>query len=301
MPVTLLPFSRRRFIKGALAAGAGLALRPWEALAEQAKVDPNRIALLADTHINANKAYRHQTGIQQYEHLQEVNRQIIAARPRPACAIVNGDCAHLKGLSEDYTTLVEGVAPLREAGLPLHFALGNHDDRPNFWKALPSDAREQALADRHITVVSLPHANLFVLDSLDLVDVTPGLLGQAQRDWLARALDQRPDKPAILIIHHQLDRRAKISGLVDGEDLLKVVVPRRQVKAWIFGHTHVWQHDREQGLHMLNLPPVAYVFATDRPSGWVDAEFGPDGATFTLRTIDPAHRLNGEKRELTWR
>ena len=58
MPIHLPPISRRRFLAGSLAAGAGLLL-PRSAAAE-AKVDPNRWALLADTHVweRRDGAYR---------------------------------------------------------------------------------------------------------------------------------------------------------------------------------------------------------------------------------------------------
>lgn len=301
MPITLPPLSRRRFLKSTLAAGAGLALRPWEILAAGPNIDPNRLAFFSDIHIPADKAFKHQTGVVQYEHMETAVKQVVGMSPRPAAAVVCGDCAYLKGLPEDYASLVDVVAPVREAGLPLHFALGNHDHRENFWKALPSDARERTAPDRHITILPLPHANIFILDSLEQTNLTPGTLGEAQRDWLAKALDARPDKPAVLLIHHQLDRREKISGLTDTADLLDIVLPRKQVKAWLFGHTHVWQLLEEQGVHLLNLPTVAYVFTKEQPTGWVEADFRPDGATFTLRAIDPDHPKNGEKHELKWR
>ena len=51
---------------------------------------------------------------------------------------------------------------------------------------------------------------------------------------------------------------------------------------------------------MINLPPVAYVFTSGNPNGWVRAELLEEGMTLELRTIDPAHKQNGERVGLKW-
>jgi hypothetical protein len=55
-----------------------------------------------------------------------------------------------------------------------------------------------------------------------------------------------------------------------------------------------------EGLHLINLPPVAYVFGKSFPNGWVQATFRPQGMELTLKTIDPQHPQNGERHELRW-
>ena len=45
-------------------------------------------------------------------------------------------------------------------------------------------------------VIELPHANLVLLDS-----GKRGVLGEEQLDWLAKELDQRADKPALIFGH----------------------------------------------------------------------------------------------------
>ena len=56
MPIILPPITRRQFVKSSLALG-GTAMLPSHALAavvdsEPIGLDPNRVALLADTHIS---------------------------------------------------------------------------------------------------------------------------------------------------------------------------------------------------------------------------------------------------------
>src|SRR5205814_1766480 len=119
---------------------------------------------------------------------------------------------------------------------------------------------------------------------LDVTDYPPGKAGEAQLAWLAKALDARPDKPAVVCGHHDPRLQEPPPGkqswsLLDWPDLLKVLEPRRQVKMYVYGHTHVWAvKDHPSGIHLVNLPPVAYVFAAGQPSGWVHAVLRPDGA-----------------------
>jgi 3',5'-cyclic-AMP phosphodiesterase len=95
-------------------------------------------------------------------------------------------------------------------------ALGNHDHRERFLKVLAADAQAaNAVADRHVLMVPTPRANWFVLDSLAKTRQTPGALGEAQLGWLAKALDQAADKPALLVVHHQPDLSPNTTGLTD--------------------------------------------------------------------------------------
>ena len=51
MPITLAPITRRNFIRGSLAL-SGSAWIKSHVVAKQPTFDPNRVALLADTHIS---------------------------------------------------------------------------------------------------------------------------------------------------------------------------------------------------------------------------------------------------------
>jgi 3',5'-cyclic AMP phosphodiesterase CpdA len=317
MPITLPALSRRKFLAGSLAAGAALLARRYSFGATASSVDPHRFALLSDIHIPADQRVISR-GVNMADHLRQVCAEVLQLDKAPACAIVNGDCAHLKGLSEDYATVIELVRPLREAGIPLHMAMGNHDQRDNFWQALPADEnRTRALADRQVLVFETPRANWIMLDSLDKTNSTPGVLGAAQLQWLAKTLDERAGKPAIVFVHHNLPYngahpitqpattpaifKLKPTGLIDGSALLDIVLPRKQVKALLYGHSHVWHIEKREGMHLINLPAVAYVFTPPQPSAWVDAHLGEQSMSLELRCLDPGHAWHGQKHELEWR
>jgi hypothetical protein len=170
-------------------------------------------------------------------------------------------------------------------------------------------------------VVQLPHANLFILDTLDKTDAVPGDVGAAQLAWLAKALDDRPDKPAIVIGHHdpmfvwppkepkpaptpdgKPPAEKKPSGLLDTVALFKLIEPRKQVKAYVYGHTHAWGVKRhDSGIHLVNLPPTSYVFVPGPPIGWVYASLRPDGVQLELRSLDTKHAAHGQVVDLKWR
>jgi len=216
---------------------------------------------------------------------------------------VNGDLAYFTGKPEDYATFGTSIEPLR-AIAPIHLSLGNHDERDHFWAAFPADAAEQRnTLHRQAAIISSNYANFFLLDSLDVTAKATGKLGQPQLDWLAKELDVRPNKPAIIVVHHNPEFDPVIKGgLSDTRALLAVIAPRRQVKLTIFGHTHDWHLSRhESGIHFVNLPPTAYVFIPGRPSGWVRATLAANGAEFELRTIDQKHPEHGHIHELKWR
>ena len=305
MPIHLPSISRRRFLRGAAATAGALALRPDWVLAETAQpnVDPNRLALLSDTHIDANITTVARE-VNMWDHLQRVTREVLALSPRPAALLVNGDCAYSRGERGDYATIIKALSPIRERGIPAHLAFGNHDNRANLMEALPEDDRRvNAVENRCMLVVRTPHADWYMLDSLERTNHTPGTLGEDQLKWLASSLDAAgADRPAVVSAHHQPDLRLpeQVSGLTDTAALLDVLKPRKQVKALMFGHTHAWTHREEDGLHFVNLPATAYVFRPE-PSGWVDAQFSEQGVTLKLSAITPNHPKHGDTLKLKWR
>jgi len=300
MPITLHPISRRRFLAGSVVAGISVAISRY-GFADGASADPHRFALLSDTHIAADRK-AHDRGVTMYDHLKQAIGEVAAMSPAPAAMIVNGDCAYHFGKSEDYQQFVGLIEPIRKAGWPIHLAMGNHDDRPNFWNALPGDSdRVKSLDDRQVLVIETPAADWIMLDSLDKTNSTPGILGKAQLDWLASELDHRKERKIIVMVHHQPDTRDKIEGLIDTPQLLETLLPRKQVKALLYGHTHEWRVEKREDLHCINLPAVAYVFKEGEPSGWTDAHVSENSLTLELHCLDKAHPKNGDTHKLAFR
>jgi len=299
MPITLPSFSRRQFLGGALSAGIAAALgRGVFAAGDES--DPNRFALLSDTHV-AGDPQRVERGVNMYDHLRTVCTELLGLTDRPGTVFINGDCALGTGQTPDYQRLLELVRPLREAGYPLHLAMGNHDDRQHLWDAIPNGREGQAgIEDKQVVVLDSPRARWIVLDSLQRTNFTPGKLGRQQIDWLAKSLDEEKHTPTLVMVHHNPEDGHE-GALTDTKALFDVLLPRKQVKALLFGHTHHWNVTKQEDLHLINLPAVAYVFQKGDPSGWVDCRLRDDGMDLELRCVDRSHPKHGEKVDLTWR
>jgi 3',5'-cyclic AMP phosphodiesterase CpdA len=301
MPILLPPLSRRHFISRTLATGAGLLLGA-RLDAAASEPDPHTWALLSDTHIHADRA-KMARGINMAAQLTSVVDDVLRQSRRPAGALVNGDLSFNTGETPDYATFTQLIEPLRAARIPLHLALGNHDHRERFWAALAGDAAaKRPVVDRHAAMVRTPRANWFVLDSLDKTNSTPGLLGAAQLAWLAQTLDANADKPALVMVHHNPRSDPAKLTLIDEDALYEVLRPRRQVKAYLFGHSHRWSVDKDRsGLHLINLPTTAYVFDATQPVGWVQAQLDPQGLRLQLRCVDAKRSDHGQTVELAYR
>jgi len=266
-------------------------------------VDSNRWALLSDTHIPSDPTIK-KGNADMTAHLQASLAEIKALPKRPVGLMVNGDCPYDFGVPEEYAHFVSLMKPVGEMKVPMHFTLGNHDRRENFWNALTEAAAlPRPVAGKQVSIVESPAVNWFLLDSLEVTKQVPGRLGAEQLDWLTKALDARADKPALIMVHHHpaANDPGKPAGIADAEAFLAIILPRRQVKAVFFGHTHVWQMTQREGMHLVNLPAVAYPFKETEPTGWVNCEIRPTAMTLELRAHNTEHPAHGKVHELAWR
>lgn len=294
--------SRREMLAGSLGAGAASLLLHGRLWSADAPVDPNRFVLLADTHVSEDRQ-KVARSTNPYDNFVQARGQYLAVQSRPAGLILAGDCAFNTGELGDYQRLQELVAPIV---MPVVFALGNHDHREHFWETFPQHRIQPApVAEKHVTRIEAPQADWFVLDSLDKPNAIPGRLGESQLKWLADQLDRNPEKPALVVAHHYplpKDDPAKIaSALLDTEELYNVILPRKRVKAFVFGHSHRWEQSKIEDLHLVNLAALAWLFDPKQPRGWVDAQLQPGGIRLTLQCLDPSHEAHGRPLELAWR
>jgi 3',5'-cyclic AMP phosphodiesterase CpdA len=307
MPIHFASSSRRRFLGATALLGGGLLTRFGISAAVG---DAESFALLSDTHISADPA----------KVLRDTNlcanlKTVVAevkAMARPASAILlNGDAALNDGQVGDYEQLLSQLAPvLGNTAPPLHIGMGNHDDRANF-RAVVKPGTPAPIESKHVALVEGRHVNWFLIDTLRVTNKVEGELGEEQRLWLDAALKAHADKPAIVVGHHnpqfppapQSDKaeppKIKHTGLVDTEAFIALLEGHRHVKAYVYGHTHTWTHQRrDSGLHLINLPPVAYVFQKERPNGWVEVTTTPEKASFSLHALDKKHPEEGATVEL---
>ncbi|MEI8063574.1 MAG: metallophosphoesterase [Verrucomicrobiota bacterium] len=290
MPATLNSISRRQFIARSLAALAGTLVVP-KLFGAYTPPNPHRFALLTDTHINAPDTHPYHVTD---NCLRRVVGEIIHCRPLPMAAFVLGDLAFNSGECADYERFFKLMEPVRNVGIPIHLAVGNHDDRRHFWEMYPPE--NTPVANRHVTIVPTERANFFILDSQD------GTVGEQQLNWLTNALDAEPDFPAIIMVHHyplppgkSLDPKSKsydLNALRDTQALFDVILPRKHVKALFFGHSHTWNVSSRFGLHLISLPWIG--------TGWVDLLLDHGSAQLNLSTLEPQPKMR-KHLTLLWR
>ncbi len=296
MPISLFPekIGRRKFISTSLAASAGLALAIRESEAADSK--NKKWAFVSDTHIpeDPQNEYR---GFKPYDNYKLVAAQIKEFAPQGM--VITGDVARLEGKPGDYANVVKLSAELRSV-VPVHYCLGNHDDRDNLLAAagdLPG--KRQNVKGKLVHVVETNGVRFLMLDSLLYVNRVAGLLGKAQRTWLEEYLQNGDQRPILLFFHHTLSDDD--GSLLDTDRLFSLVKPHKQVKAIVFGHSHSYNYGQESGIRLINLPATGYNFNDNEPVGWLEADVNPQGADFTLRAFGGSKALDGKTTSLEWR
>ena len=263
--------SRRQFIAHSLAALASTLVVP-ELFGAYSRPNPRRFVLLSDTHANAPYSdagwMRHLGGMWD-TNLKQAVSEIVIRGPLPAAAFVLGDLAFDSGQCADYDRFFKLIEPVRTAGIPVHLILGNHDNRDRFWQIFPPG--NTPVENRYVNIVRTEWANFFLLDSID------GQCGDAQLQWLANALDENADLPAITMVHHHPEQ------LKDFQALSEIISLRKHVKAHFFGHAHVWGISRQYGLYLINLPSTVW----GQNSGWTDMLLDHGSMQLQLHTFEP--------------
>ena len=207
------------------------------------------IAQITDLHIASDGEKR----AHNESRLREALESIHALKPRPLAILATGDLTD-HGFPEEYEELKQ---ILRRAEIPVHFGIGNHDNRANFREAF-----FQTPVDEHGFV-----QYAFDIDALRIVMCDTmesgregGAFCERRASWLEQALSAAPDKPTIVAFHHP----PIVSGISwmdpdpDAEWISRLAAALKrqmQVKALICGHVHRAFHGIFAG-HLLCASPA---------------------------------------------
>ena len=314
MPFSIIPNqdsftpseSRRTWLKRSITSFGALALgRFAPAAIARANAAQPWVAFVSDTHIAADPTKtNHQLNMT--NNLTKVIAQILAEPVPPQAVLIDGDLALADGQKGDYVQLMKLLAPLTSAGIAIHLALGNHDNRENFREILGDSAliksgRITAIESHHTSDLTIAGVRFLILDSLQRPNFTPGAIGTDQAKWLTETLAQHVDTPTIVYVHHNPDLKTD-KALSDTQRLYDAILPSRQVKAVVFGHTHVWNpKGQHEGVKLINIPAVGYPHNPIQPIGWTKFVPIQGGAELTLSSLDPTHAAHGVTQLLNWR
>jgi len=290
--------SRRRFFQLAGLATLAFPLRGWAALDTSGG---DEIVIINDIHLTGIPEEKIPANAKDDDdHLRTAVKQILALAKKPAAVIINGDLALSIGTAADYAVVRALIAPLRDAGIPVHLTLGNHDVRDVFKQAFPEMKSASDLKEpRHNSLIDLPSTRFILLDTLDQTPGPGGKLGAEQIAWVLAKIDEVPTKQVVLVGHHNPqvggDPSHNKGGLADTAELWPEIAKRQQVKAYIHGHTHEWTQALDSGIHIISTIACAYVFNKNtNATGWTSARFNAHGFQLKLNTLETDHAWNGE-------
>ncbi len=194
------------------------------------------IAQISDLHVTTADDPLNQN--RNAERLAEVLQSIDRLRPRPVAIVASGDLVDRNSLPE----YLELRKALKDVELPIYFGMGNHDARAPFLEAF---AGPFARTDENGFVqyaVDFEDLRVIMCDTLD-EGRHSGAFCERRAAWLARTLDERPEAPTLLVMHHP-PVASGIAWMDPAEDmgwianLEAVVRGRPQIRAIAAGHLH---------------------------------------------------------------
>lgn len=126
--------------------------------------------------------------------LDRTVQALLEMDPRPDLLLATGDLVD-RGDRESYERLREALSGLP---FPIHFALGNHDERATFREVFP----QAPFTGEYLQyVIDSPALRLIVLDTLE-EGRHGGAFCEERAAWLAARLDEDTAKPTLIVQHH---------------------------------------------------------------------------------------------------
>jgi len=193
------------------------------------------IAQITDLHITTDKDPLNQR--RNEERLRQVMKTIHGLRPRPVAIIASGDLVD-RGEVEEYLELKRLMA---DSEIPIYYALGNHDLRAPFLEVFSGPGAQTDPNGFVQYAVDFGSMRMVVCDTLE--GENHGDYDEARAAWLSATLDEAPERPTAVILHHPpipsgirwMDPDPQSPWLLR---LAEVLTGRNQVKVLMCGHIH---------------------------------------------------------------
>jgi 3',5'-cyclic-AMP phosphodiesterase len=210
---------------------------------------------VSDLHIVA-KEDRRQYGTDTAAILRQAIPMMNAVRPD--FIVASGDLISDES-EESYRRLKALLQPVEA---PIHFLMGNHDDRTAFRRVFQPDAPSSA--DPVCEAFEREGIRFLLLDST-LPGKVEGCLAGEQVEWLEAELAVHPDRPTWIFLHHQplpiYIRWLDALGLQNQDEFLAVLARHPQVEVVSYGHVHQLRRWRYGGALFLSVPALSFQFS----------------------------------------
>jgi Icc protein len=189
-----------------------------------------------------------------------------ALEPRPDFVWITGDLVDQGSPAEyDHLRTLLGGLKIRWALMP-----GNHDERANLRRAFADQPYLPKTGEFLQYVLEDLPIRLIALDTL-IPGESGGRLCRARVDWLADKLEQRPDSPTLIAMHHP----PFLTGLTEMDTincdnsaaLGALVAEHPQVERILCGHVHRPMVVRWHGTVVTTAPATAHQVTLDLKEG----------------------------------
>jgi Icc protein len=211
-----------------------------------------RFLHISDLHILGEEG-RRQYGADTAAILQQAVPMMNALEPD--FVIASGDLISDES-EESYRRLQSLLKPVKA---PIHFMMGNHDDRAAFRRVFRPG--ESPSADPVCEAFEQVGVRFLLLDSV-LPGKVEGYLSPDQLHWLETELAAHPTRPTWVFLHHQplpiYIRWLDALGLQNQDDFLAVLARHPQVQNVGYGHVHQVRRWRYRGVLFMSVPALAF-------------------------------------------
>lgn len=214
---------------------------------------PLRVLQLTDPHLMAS-ADGSLLGVNTRDSLDAVIAEVLKSHGQPDLILATGDIAQ-DGSEGAYRFFGDRLGAFSGASA---WIAGNHDQVGH----LAEIAARYDADRRHIVQGGWQ----FILLDSSVPGKVFGELAESELDFLAGMLEQHPDLPALVTLHHHpVDISAdwmREIGLRNRQDFWRVIDRFPQVKVVLWGHIHQTHEQQRNGVQLLATPSTCIQFTS---------------------------------------
>lgn len=202
-----------------------------------------KFVVLADIHLVPEGQVSH--GLNTYDRLEQAVAYVNDVHSDAEFVVFAGDLAD-HGEAAAYMRFKSAIATLTPKTL---LTLGNHDHRPTFLEIFEGMANPDTGCVDH--VVDEGGYRTIVLDSSEPELRGSGRLTQGQLDWLKARLDEVPDTPVVIVLHHNIapfSVQTDFIILENNDEFADVILSHKNIRQVISGHVHMTTSGTYRGI-----------------------------------------------------